>query len=879
MRLLLLLAWRHLAFRPGKTLASVLGIAVGMATVVSVLVVDHNTLETQAAQRTQGQAGASLVIQPDLRSALAFAEVKDDLLAQDLLDGVTAYATSKWSLQVDGAARSGLELFCVEAGAADHHQAYEVGEGDDLDFASETPQILLSETVARKAGVGPGDLVELALPAPRRRAPVARCLDGSWVVDQPAGAAAGGRGGRGGGRAEPARQPVRHPFRVVGLLAPTRLGFAGSRAVTTFAAGQELLGRNIQPLFWADFDTSRTDLPTIQRELGDRYAITSPRNSLVGLAPEERAFRSGVRFCGFLALFLGLYIIFNTMSMSLVERVRSIGLLRALGLTRGRLAGIFLAEGLALALLGAGLSLWLADRIVAVMVDQQITTLGQGKPLEITVMPWGEIGAVLVAGIVFCLLGVLYPFVRASRLSVIDALRRGVIELSADPFTGVRRSVLIGLLAVVPVAWIVGAPSGEYVAEPLYEAVLTGFAVVGGAFALLLLLPVVPQTLAAWLSLPLRGAPGRLARATLATARHRVFATVSGLMLVFTAIFLIVSVLESLKAETRGFGQRAMADRLYVKVSADGALRLPELRGAAAEFAGLVPLTGEARGAFVVRGVDSRLVTRGPLAEDPELLGAFVTSPSIVLSSRCADDLQKQPGDTVRLATAADGLVDFTVLAVSDAVGFVPDDRVFGVVSADTLLNLWCEDGEGLEGWACAETGPLSPQRRDELDALAAELLGEDLLELRRGEDLTAAYVADLDRNFAIFYAILLLTVLLAAVGILNAMVIAVMERRREIGLLRAVGLTGGQVAAMLLAESGALGALGGLAGLAVGLPLARVTAAALTEVSHLELSFALSGRALGAVLGGAVLVSVLAVLLPALRANRLNLSQVVRYE
>jgi putative ABC transport system permease protein len=872
MRLVLLLAWRQLVFHPGKTLASVLGTAVGIATVVSVLTVDHNTLLTQVARRNKSASEATLVIQPDMRSTQALKEVAADLAGHDLLKGVTAYSTTKLSLLVDGRARAGVELFAVERGATEHHGAYVVDEGVDLDYDSTAPQLLVSQKVATQAGLAVGDLIDLAKPSGKRHGPmiVSRCIDGLWVDEE--------RVARPELRVPTA--PVNHPFQVVGILAPTRLGYGGGRVITTFASGEEVMGRNMSVTFWADFDTGTTDLREIQRVLGDNYAITSPKSSLVGLAPEERAFRSGVRFCGFLALFLGLYIIFNTMSMSLVERVRSIGLLRSLGLTRGRLGAIFLVEGLVLALMGAGLALVLADQIVQLMVSMEITTLGRGKPLEIHETPWNEISYVLIAGIVFCLLGVLYPFARASKLSVIDALRRGVIELSRDPFTGVRRSVLVGLLAVVPVAWIVGAPSGEYLAEPLYHAVVSGFGLVGGAFALLLLVPAVPQVLGRWLSSPIKGPAATLARATLAAARHRVFASVSGLMLVFTAIFLIVSVLESLKAETRHFGERALNGRIYVKVSAEGARQLGALGSLAPELADLQPLSAEVMGSFLVRGVDVRQLEHTALIDDPALAGAFVSRPSIILSTRCADDLDKHPGDSVRLATAAAGLVDFQVLAVSDAVGFAPDDRVFGVVSSDTLLNFWCEDGVGLGGWFTGWAPDVDQARLTELRLLAAGALGADeLIDLTRGEDITAGYVTDLDRNFAMFYAILVLTILLAAVGILNAMVIAVMERRREIGLLRAVGLTGGQVASMLLIESGVMGVLGGVFGLILGIPLAVITAEALTEVSHLELVYELSPTALITVLGGAVAISLLAVLGPAFRANHLRLSQVMRYE
>ncbi|MCB9896876.1 MAG: ABC transporter permease [Planctomycetes bacterium] len=875
MKLELLLAWRHLVFRPGKTLASILGIAVGIATVVSVLVVDHNTLRTEEMLRGQADPEADLLIQPDLSSALAVDEVRDDLAAQPLLSGVAAFATAHLALRVDGRTKAGIELFAVDEAARTHHGAYAVAEGDDLDFTSDVPQLLVAQDVAERAGIAVGDIVELARP-PARRVPEVECVGGKLVEIEPEQPPAP-KGGR--AAAAPQPEPI-HSFRVAGILQPTRLGFAGSRVITTFAQGAEVMGRHLDVRFWADFDKTRTDLPTLRRQLEDRYQVDAPTRSLVGLAPEERAFRSGVRFCGFLALFLGLYIIFNTMSMSLVERVRSIGLLRALGLTQRRLLVVFMAEGLVLAALGAGLSLLLAKGITGFMEERGITTLGTGRPLVIAEIPWGPVAWVLVSGMVFSLLGVLYPFARASRLSVIDALRRGVIELSRDPFTGVRRSVLIGLLAVVPVAWVVGAPADEYVPEPLYRALLVGFAVVGGAFALLLLVPQLLEALTRLLTAPFRGPAGRLCRSTLSSARHRVFGTVSGLMLVFTAIFLIVTVLESLKAETRAFGERALAERLYIKMSPEGAASVPELRKAAPELRTLMPLNVEVTSSFVVRAIGSSMLGVGSLAKDTELRRAFLEEPTILLSTRCADDFDKHPGDTVRLSTRSSGFVEFRVLAVTDEYGFAPDDRVFGVISSDAMLNYWCLDAEGLGDDFVSWAPGVDAQRADELRALCADVLGEgNLLSFRRGEEITAEYVADLDSNFSIFYAILALTVLLAAVGILNAMVIAVMERRREIGLLRAVGLTGGQVVAMLMVESGVLGVLGGLFGLLLGIPLAVVTCDALTAASHLELAFALSPRALGAVLAGAVAISVLAVILPALRANRFRLSEVMRYE
>ena len=869
MRLILLLAWRHLVFRPAATLLSVLGIALGIATVVSVLTVDHNTLLSQQGRRIPGDPDSDLLIQPLLAAPGNYDAQAGELRARPYLRHVTGFATGNWNLAGAGPRPTGIEIMAVEASAATELGAYSIAEGRDLRFdlapdeLERHREILLSPGLAEETGAFVGDTVHLSKPSPRR-APATKCVDGKLVaVPAPARAPGGGE--------------VQLPFEVVGILTPTHLGYDDHRALVAFEQGRLLLGADLAPRFWADFDTGTTEFRQVEADLRSQFVVHAPKRALAGLAPEEAAFRSGVRLCGFLALFLGLYIIFNTMSMSLVERVRQIGLLRALGVTRARLLSIFVVEGLVLSLLGAGLSLPLADQIVQGMKALQVTTLGFGKPLDTAEVPWGPVAAVLGAGVLFSLLGIVYPFLRASRLSIIDALRRGVIEMARDPFTGSRRAVLLGLLLLVPVAWLIGTPSESFMPPPLWQAFVLAALIVGGAMAVTLIFSGLLPGLARALMAPLRGAPTALARSTVQTARHRVFATVTGLMLVFAAVFMVVSVLESLKSETRRFNAAALDERLFIQTTPDGADRLAHLRRDLPELAALSPANVEVPGPFRVRALEVAALAQGSLAGEPMLRQKFKFKPTLLLSTRCSDDFGYRAGDTVTLATPAEGPVAFEVLAVSDEYGFAPDDRVFAVASVDVVKRYWCVDAADQ---ATAFVVRVPRDRQPPTVARLEQALGpRGLVSLRRGEEIGAGYLADHDRDFVIFYAILLLTVALAAVGMLNAMVISVLERRREIGLLRSVGLTGGQVARMLLIEAGAFGVLGGVLGLVVGIPLATVSARALTALSHLDLSFELAPRALSAVLAGAILVALLAVLYPALRANRLRLSTVMRYE
>jgi len=867
-RLVLLLAWRHLTHRKGATLLSALGIALGIATVVSVMTLDHNTLLSQQMFRAPSDPGSDLLIQPLDSSPGAHAALAQRLRDEPFLSGVTAFTTAKWALVHEGTTRAGVEIMAVETTARSHHGGYQVEEGTDLDQQSNTSQILVTRGLVEKAGLEVGDIVQLTRP-PARRAPVTRCVDGKMVVIGP-----GGRAPR-----NPSAAAPMHDFEVVGILSPTSLGYHSSRVIMAFERGRKLLGPRATARFWADLDTGLTDFLGVENRLREDFVVYQPKRALAGQAPEEAAFRAGVRMCGFLALFLGLYIIFNTMSMSLVERVRQIGLLRALGVTRGKLLAIFLTEGAALSLLGALLSIGMAAGIVMTLKALRITTLGFGKPLEIVEIPYLPIAAVMCAGVLFSLMGIVYPFLRASRLSVIDALRRGVIELSRDPFTGARRSILVGLLLIVPVAWLIGSPSEGFIAKPLWEAFLQSIAIVGGAITVLLLCSGLLPKLASSLMAPLRGPAIVIARGTVASARHRVFSSVTGLMLVFAAVFLVVSVLESLKFETRQFAERALADRIYIRTTPAGADRIETLRSIEG-LANLTPVDVEVNGAFLVRALDKRILDTGTLAGDARAAADFVTKPTIILSTRCADDFVYEKHGWVKLATDAEGSVEFRVLAVTDEYGFAPDDRIFAVISIENMKRYWCRDANEQATQFAAWAPDAGPDDRQRLAAAIATGLGEDnLLSLRFGDQIGEGYIAGLDRDFGIFYAILVLTVMLAALGGLNAMVIAVMERRREIGLLRVVGLTGGQVARMLLVESGTFGVLGGVLGLIVGIPLAIVSARALTAMSHLNLSFALTIPALAAVLAGAILVALLAVLYPAMRANSLRLSSIMRYE
>src|SRR5262249_17051635 len=204
-------------------------------------------------------------------------------------------------------------------------------------------------------------------------------------------------------------------------------------------------------------------------------------------------------------------------------------------------------------------------------------------------------------------------------------------------------------------------PADGALAEPLWKAFVEAAGVVTIALAIPLLVPRFLPGLAQASIAPLRGPVATLARATLASARHRVFATVTGLMLVFAAVFVVVSVLESLKQDTRSFAEHALDGRVYLKTTPDGAEKLPELAQQVPALASLAPFNVEIYNPFLIRGVDETRATTGPLANDPALRKTFAETPSLILSSHCAEDFGYVVGNRIRLATDSSGAVDFEV--------------------------------------------------------------------------------------------------------------------------------------------------------------------------------------------------------------------------
>ena len=226
---------------------------------------------------------------------------------------------------------------CVRAQSEGLCTAYRLADGEDLPVHAETGEsgVLIGTKLAERLEVGLGDPLWISRP---RRPGKKVCEDGVLVETE-----------------APEAEPLELEFTISGVLTREQLGrrSAGMVVVMDFDLGERLYaGVHIDRRWWARRDAG-VDVERLKSTLARTHSYELNKAAVLGQAADERAFRTGVNMAGLMALLLGLYVIFHTLSMSLTERLREVGTLHALGTTRAQVGRIFLLEAVMLAGSGA----------------------------------------------------------------------------------------------------------------------------------------------------------------------------------------------------------------------------------------------------------------------------------------------------------------------------------------------------------------------------------------------------------------------------------------------------------------------------------------------------------------------------------------------
>jgi putative ABC transport system permease protein len=616
------------------------------------------------------------------------------------------------------------------------------------------------------------------------------------------------------------------------------------------------------------------------------YLLQKTADTADSLRAQTADYRGTLLLVVAVVLFAGAFLIFNTLSMTVTERAREVGLLRAAGTSRSQVMSFVLLQALVLGAVGSGVGV-VAGVGLAALTLAWVSATGPVALSAPDIAP-GSVALALLVGVVVTLAASLEPAWRAGRIPPIEALRRG----PKGAVAGEARLRWLGLVfGVLALAAVVVWPRAAESSSASTSGGVAGTSGVGGplmVYALLLFaVLLVPRVLGPLLRLT--GIPfrvfrneERLARSALARDSSRTALT-AGAMVIGLAM---VVALGAAALNVRQIGAHWLAETIpgtevltsIRPVSPTGAVRDQIAAIPGVKSVSPVGLFGVGLGN--VRQEAAAIVGRD-FASDGRLV--FVTNGGDPASAFAALDA----GGTVivpeSLATASNirlgDTLDFTSGQTSTRL------RVVGIVahsipgdSEEAILVGWSDavgpfGATGADFFAVRYAAGQEAAARNLVDATALQyaLQPENL-------DRVTGTVGDaLDRVFKLLDALALIAVLIAGLGMVNTLSMSVFERAREIGVLRATGMSSRQVWAMVVIEAGSLGVAGALIGTLVGLFVGGLLVALSSGGFDVGFSPPWDSIALAAFFG--VVISVTAAVYPAGIASRQSIVQALQHE
>ncbi|MBC2900278.1 ABC transporter permease [Streptomyces cupreus] len=574
------------------------------------------------------------------------------------------------------------------------------------------------------------------------------------------------------------------------------------------------------------------------------------------------------------ALLVATFSIHNTFAIVVAQRTRENALLRALGASRRQVTASTLVEATAVAVTAslAGLAGGIG---IAAGLQALFPAIGFPFPEGDLVISGVSMALPLAVGVVVCLGSALLPAVRAGRTAPLAALRETAVDTS-----GASRARAITGLGLAALA--VGITLNGVLVSP--NIWLAGLGAVLALAAFVVLGPVASTTAIRILGGPLgrlRGVTGGLARRNALRSPKRTAATAGALMIGVAVVSLFTVFGASLKATMDQTVSRSFAGDVAVSApsfGAGGSGLSPRLAEAVQDLPEVDTAVGLGRGVAEVDGKGRALTVTDPAALERtfdlgEIRGSLndLGTTGIAITEKEADKHHLTTGDKTRLTFTDGSTQTFTVRAVygqSELAGdYVITRSAWAphrTQDADTLVAVSFADGVSTDAGktavekAAADYGNPEVQTRDEYAQSSAGAI---------------------DMMLTLVYALLALAVLIALLGIANTLTLAIHERTRELGLLRAVGQTRSQLRAMVRWESVLVAAFGTTGGLALGAFLGWVLVKASDGASDSAFAFAMPPLQLLVVALVGLTAGALAGLRPAKRAARLDVLRAIATE
>ncbi len=603
-----------------------------------------------------------------------------------------------------------------------------------------------------------------------------------------------------------------------------------------------------------------------------------------------RAFHLNLTALSLLALIVGVFLIYNTLTFSIIQRRQLIGLLRVQGVTRGQVFALVLCEAAALGtvgtLLGIGLGVVLGHGLVQ-LVTRTISDLYYVLAVRDLILTPGVLVKGILLGVGASLLAAVPPAREATATPPRVTLARSTLEQRAR--RGAPRAAAYGVLALavgLGGLWLSGphlVPTfGSLFGVLLGCVLMTPLATVG-------CMRLIQPVLSAWGGLPIR-----LGGLGVVTALSRTAVAVAALMVAVSVTVGVGIMVQSFRQTVVRWLEASLHADVYVAPASPlvwrsdavldpaliqrvatlpGVNRMNTYRGARVEsrtgLTQVIAIDLGARGKASFQFIAGRPESIWPAFDDPAGIDG---RPAVIVSEPYAYRHDLSVGDTLNLRTDR-GEQAFRVAGVF--VDYGSDQGI--VMLSRRVYDAWWEDPRvsSLSLHAAAETDV------DRLvDTLRRYAGTEAEIVVRSNRGLRTASLEIFDRTFTITTVLHLLTSIVAFVGVLSALMALQLERAREFGVLRATGFTPAQVWGMVTAQTGLMGLVAGLLALPVGIGLALILVLVINRRSFgWTLQIDLSPEVLAQAVVMAVVAALLAGVYPALRLARTPPAQALREE
>jgi len=680
-------------------------------------------------------------------------------------------------------------------------------------------------------------------------------------------------------------------FKVIGLIAKEGPGQTnnGSFGVIPFETAQEIFERGDEidqiDIVTTDPNPDSDALAALRKELqdllGEDYSVTYPSGQGERMTQMLQNYQIGLNFMSGIALFVGAFLIYNAFAMTVVERTREFGLLRTIGMTRQQVMGQVFIEATLLGTLGSGLGIGLGILMALGLTRFMEIILGQSLG-NVQISNRDLLLSMLIGiGVTFLAAGV--PAWQAGRISAIEALR---VRGKSKEGWFIRYGWTIGMLLLMISMVILLINPFPYDVQ-FRMGSMTVFGLFTGATLM------IPVTVGVWerVTRPILkwvyGTSGALGSRNVQRSKLRTTLTVAALMVGVAMIIIVRGMTESFASDLQTWIEAYLGGDIYVTSSislrndirrriqvVEGVYALAPMRYFEVEWE--TPSGERENLQFMAVDVDeyarvTNFVFSGEQVDPEEAIEQLKNTNTVFVSSVVAEKNNLSPGDTIRLKTRR-GLTNFQV------AGVVVDFFNQGLVIQGDWNTMWQHFRINDANTYLVKTDPGSTvsQVKENIETLYGDRYH---LTLETNSSIRNQALSLMEQAFRMFDVVALISIVVGSLGVVNTLTMSVIERTQEIGMLRAIGTSREQIIRMVLAESGLMGVIGGVLGLATGVVLARILFIGMNTMSGYQLTFTIPPEGIAVSIVMALIVSQIAAISPARRAAKTQILEAIHYE